>query len=396
MTGIVGGVLLARALGPEGRGTVAALVAWTGIATILADMGVSSSLIFHASREPERGPGLLTNSVVLALGFSLVAWGIASPALLYFVPHSGLSKWLVWAFLSSIPVVLVGGLPGSLALALGLNRMFLVLRSISAGTYFGGVLLAFVLGATSPGPYLLATWSGHAAGAVAAWGPLRPFRRKFQRPSRNGLRQLLGYAIRVQGASIAAQASLRIDLLLISILLPPAQLGLYATSVAVSSAMGPFYAGMSNAMVGRFSSRLNGRDSVASSLRLIGLAMLLGIAPVGLLFAGAPLLIPALFGIAFESAVAPARILLLASPLAGANQMVGTLLRLGGHPTFQLYGEVAGLAITMPMLLVLVPRYGIEAAAWTSVLAYATTLTLELLLLVRVNRSGPRMDELIT
>src|SRR6184192_4370796 len=71
----VGMLLVTRALGPAGRGTVAFLTVTALITAWIARLGVTEATVVFAARSPELRPALLSNS----LAFSTCA-GIAGAA----------------------------------------------------------------------------------------------------------------------------------------------------------------------------------------------------------------------------------------------------------------------------------------------------------------------------
>ena len=73
----LGGVIVARTLGPTGRGEYAAITAWFGIALMVGGMGQPAALCFFVSRDPlrarqyvatSRAMMLVTGTIALAAG----------------------------------------------------------------------------------------------------------------------------------------------------------------------------------------------------------------------------------------------------------------------------------------------------------------------------------------
>jgi O-antigen/teichoic acid export membrane protein len=91
----LGGIILARAVGPSVRGEYAAITAWFGIALMVGGMGQPAALCFHVARNPMRareyvatsrammlitGTAALVSGVLLA---PLLAHGVATVSLGY-------------------------------------------------------------------------------------------------------------------------------------------------------------------------------------------------------------------------------------------------------------------------------------------------------------------------
>src|SRR5579875_3529921 len=82
-TGIATGILSARLLGPEGRGELAAITAFSGTVSALALIGVPNALIYYAARDPERSAGYLATGGLIAAAAS-IPFAVAA---YYYIPH---------------------------------------------------------------------------------------------------------------------------------------------------------------------------------------------------------------------------------------------------------------------------------------------------------------------
>src|ERR1700733_12829217 len=74
----LGGILLARALGPVVRGEYAAITAWFGVALIIGGMGQPAALCFYVARDPLRAREYVATSraMMLATGGLAIAAGV--------------------------------------------------------------------------------------------------------------------------------------------------------------------------------------------------------------------------------------------------------------------------------------------------------------------------------
>ena len=69
----LGGVILARAVGPAVRGEYAAVTLWFGFALMLGAMGQPAALCFHVARDPERARQYVATSRAMMLGTGTLA-----------------------------------------------------------------------------------------------------------------------------------------------------------------------------------------------------------------------------------------------------------------------------------------------------------------------------------
>src|SRR4030081_2011896 len=67
MAAALGGVILARAVGPTVRGEYAAVTSWFGVVLMVGGMGQPAALCFHVARDPGNARGYVATSRVMML-----------------------------------------------------------------------------------------------------------------------------------------------------------------------------------------------------------------------------------------------------------------------------------------------------------------------------------------
>src|SRR2546423_5366538 len=145
--GLINSILLARWLGPEGRGSVAAAFLWPGLLIYLSSMGLIVATMYFSSL-PHSKPvlvlnnaflmGLLLGGAALPIGFVLMPWLLKSQTALVV----SASRFYLWV----IPVSLVTQF--GLSVLQGRLRMVELnwLRMIIPGGYLLGTVFLLSLG----------------------------------------------------------------------------------------------------------------------------------------------------------------------------------------------------------------------------------------------------------
>ena len=112
LLGLVTGVLVARLLGPQGRGELAAIQTWPTNIASLAMLGLAEATVYFSAREPRQAGRHLSSAIALALLLSppvgLIAY-LLMPVLL-----SAQSVHVIQAarwYLLLIPVMALVGMP---------------------------------------------------------------------------------------------------------------------------------------------------------------------------------------------------------------------------------------------------------------------------------------------
>lgn len=369
-TNVVTGILLARALGPEGRGELAVVLLWPGLLALVGGFGVVHGATFHAAQGVWSAGTLAGTSIAIALVQSSVL--IAVGALLLPTVLAGHDPDVVRAalvFLGFIPVHLV-----ALYLTFVLNGLhrftaFQLLRVGIVGLT-AVALVGFALGDRLT--LLSATFAYLAATATICAAAVVVVRRggggAFSCNSRLA-RDLLSYGLRSHPSNMAGTLNERLDQLLISVILAPVSLGLYVVAVTLSSAT--MLVGSSVSLIALPAvARLEGDERIRAVRRLVGLTIAGATAVTVPILALAPDLIGLLFGDAFRSAAAVSRLLLLGAILLASSRVLGSVLMALDRPLDASAAEGAALVVTVVGLALFLPTFGLVGAGVASVLAY--------------------------
>jgi O-antigen/teichoic acid export membrane protein len=364
---LVSGPLQARALGPGGRGELASIVVPIGFTAVIADLGLSTYVLNELSKgsSPRRVVGAVA-PVMLAMGLALALLGpfIAS---LIAGGRGTVELWLIVGF-ALMPLTLFLNVLNSINWARERWAMWMLVRLTPP---VGGLLITVVLYATG------ALTVGAAAAATIGLGalsivPLLPNLREVGRlpwprhaPT---TRRALRFGLQAWLSGLAQTTNARVDQLLMTTMVPSRELGLYAVANNVTVVQQSFSSGVISVLLPRTSRGNEGLVPRALRMTLVitGLLSAAGIALVADV-------LPLLFGESFRGGVTMGRILLLAAvPYAGAAVSSAALTGMG-LPGVAARGEIISLLITVPGLVVFLPMYGGEGAAWVSLLAYTTS-----------------------
>ena len=388
LLGLISSVLIARWLGPTGRGEYAVAVAVSAIAVQLGSLGLHTSSSWAVAQRPELTGRLLGNGVVssLAIG-SVLAVGIwlATIAFPGVVP---LPEPLRSFALISIPVgllYLVG-----LNLMLGLNRirqynrLELGNRSLSVAL----LVAAAALGTLSTPFAYLTVVIGSVAGATIAIVWLFRWSREI-RVDLGVLLEYGKYGIRSYVAAIFTYLLLRVDLLLVQYLRGSSDAGLYSVAVGLADMLNLLPVVAATLLFPRLSAM---RDATAAWLtaRRVAAAVFVGIAALAVVALGlsGPLVVT-LYGRSFGESVLAFQLLLPGVLFLSVQTILMHYFYSAGAPAVTLYAPLAGTVANVALNLILIPRYGIEGASIASTLAYGAVLLWCWLAFNRARPSGP-------
>jgi O-antigen/teichoic acid export membrane protein len=363
VTALVTGPLQARALGPDGRGALAAVTVPLTLLPLLANMGLG----VYASRAAARGVALgnLTGSVggiLLAIG---LLGALAANPLAELLGHQSdtAETFLRVGFLCA-PLYLFGYFLWALNQGLERWTRLMWYRLVSPLLGTAAIVCLYALDALT----LAAACSVFIACSLLSLVPLLGVLRVVERPRFDAAmaREAVSFGLPAWVGLLAYHANFSLDQLLMIRLVDSRQLGLYAVAVALAFFSTAITGPLQVAIVPR--SARGEADLVVRACRsIVWLVATLSAAVAAL----APLLVPLLFGPDFSDAV-PMTWILLAAGLPWTGTMVlGAALSAAGHPGSTARGELLALVFMVPALFAFLPVWGGIAAAVISLVGYS-------------------------
>ena len=302
-------LVVARALGPSGRGDVVFLITVAILSSQVASLSVSEAISVHAGREPERRASLASNAAILAVVLGLaaaVALALLKVGIPGIGPHVSAGLWAL-TLVSIVPLILQEYLSrlamaeyrfavANLAFAVpALVQVFLNGALYAAGELtVGRAMLAWVCGQALSLTVLIVAVLGSGAG--------------FGRPDPTLGRGMIGFGLKAHGSRSLQWGNYRLDQWLVGALAGSTELGLY--SVAVAWAEGLFLLPQAIAIVQRPDLvRDDAKDAGRRAARGFRLVILSTVPLVLGLLVLAPFLCVTIFGAEFGGSVAMLRIL---------------------------------------------------------------------------------------
>jgi antigen flippase len=368
------GVLVARSLGPSGRGEQAALALWPTFLAVLATMGIPTALTYHARRKPRAAGHLFASSVVAMVVLGLAAAGMGAllmPSLMHGFSKTAVrqAQWLMlFAPASLVAYVIRAYLEArgkfthstlSLAYPSVLTLVALAaLRLINYLTPLSAALSYMVPLGLQSLYFALILWNHQTVrlGGLVA-----------------DVRRLIPYGLRCYGSDVVNALAGQMDLAVIVAFLSPAQLGLYTVALSLSRLLNVAHASLVTVLFSRASGleREAAIDLVARGARLVTIA---SIAAGIVLVVFARVAVPFVYGRGFTATV------MLLPPLT-AEAIVGGLCWVlfqgflaTNKPAIVTGINVAWVSAAIALLFVLVPRMNVAGAAYALLIASGVKL----------------------
>lgn len=389
-------VIIARGLGPAGKGSLAVVQLVASTAVVVFNLGLGPALTYYGARLEARGRDVVRLVGSLAAVVTLVLLGLTAMG----------GGWFTEAVLrtSRVDLVVLGALAagpalgGSVVLGYVIGRGSVRAASITTSgalifqlVAYGVLLWADRLSVAA----VLVVWlvATVAEAAVLMYVALAlPSDRVIATP---GARALFGkvwrYGLAMWAAGALGFAALRVDVYLLALYRGPAAVGVYAVAVSFAELCWLIPGALNAVMVPKVAAE--SEQALALTTRLERLVWPVTLAAaVGLALVAVPV-IPFLFGSEFQGAVLLLALLLPGAVAIAVSSMPSAYLLGSGWVRDYALAAVCNVAVNVGLNLLLIPRMGAEGAALASVASYAVFAVLVTVLFVR--RTGVSYAELL-
>lgn len=363
-------LIVARSLGPVGRGEVAFLITVAILTANLATFGIQEANANLAGREPRLRRALATNSIALGLLFGAGAVAIVSALMVGFPGLRGDVAGTLFAF-------------AFLAIPLLILRIYFNLL-VQADYRFGVTNAAWLAGPattfTANGALAL-TGSLSVTSAILAWVVGQSFgvlilltnvarRDGLGRPDPALATKALGFGAKTHIGRSMTLGNWRVDQWFVGALAGSRELGLYSVAVAWAEIL--FYIPAVLVLVQRPDLvRASPADAARLAATVLRIALLLAVSLSLFLIVAAPVLCTRIFGEDFRGSVDDLRVLALGAFGICALELLGSALNAQRKPMLTTASVGFAFAVTIALDLLLIPDHGglgaaiATASAWT-------------------------------
>jgi O-antigen/teichoic acid export membrane protein len=373
LVGSVGGLFLARVLGPTQRGDLVTILLWPTMIGTVVSVGITESTCYWSSQRPDKATAFMSTAAAASLVTGLVVTACAPWIASLIARDSEVARYLTLV-LALTPAYIAGGVWMSALQAKRISRWNLT-RSIQPLLYLFAIVSLWALRWLSleaaVAVFAISLLLQTAYSAIAAHRIVG----RHRRPDISLLRPLYSYGSKVMLAYTPQLINIRVDQLVLSVMpsVAAAQLGNYAVAASLSWLALPASLAFGSVAFPRLASATDEAQARRiERLSLLGAGFLAG-ASIGVISILAPAVVPTLFGKGYRDAVVALWLLAPGTVFLALERVLGDLLQGRGQPLLRSIGEGGGAVITVVLLFALIPRFGIRGAAITSSIAYAAT-----------------------
>ena len=382
------GIVLARALGPTGRGIFTAATLFGPLIGSVGGLGIAEALVYQSRRlGTARSAGLVTGLWIGAAQSSIlvfVGWVIL-PELLRGPARQ--AEPLALAYLAYIPLLFLTQYP--LAILQGRLRLgeYNFVRASVHVIYTGALVVLWRVGAVSVGVAMAASLA--SAGVMSALAIAAAAKFSGRQPSLAVARELLGYGLRSHAGNLATIIVAQLDVLMLTAMVSSRDLGYYAVATSAAMAGGLIPTAASLVLFPTVANQpTEAAPRALARFLLWGCGGALVFTPILLL--AVPWAVAPVYGHAFRAAAPVSAILVPGYLLRGTNQMLVAILRGLGTPMLASTGQIVGLVVLAALLPIGISARGADGAAVAVTVSAAAAFSWLLTTALRHGRLSPR------
>lgn len=399
---VIGGIILARALGPAGKGSYDLVIATTALLEVLLDFSLSAGVIYVVAKG-DSAPGSL------ALRLTLIApcQGLAAAAILLFLRHTGYSAAL-------LPPHIGGQAIAAVAISLIFTEFSAFWRAILFGLQeiirvnrlelISRVLFLFML-VTTVG--VLFAVRHQASAPVFIWVhvalliltslmflySLYPYLSR----GKTGFRELVAFAFPCYLANFSQFLNFRLDVFMVSYFIGVEGVGLYTLAVNLAQMIWLIPQSAAKVLLPKIAaSQEAASENASSTAQITRITFWVSLVVALFLAIFARFFLPIVYGEAFRRSIAPFLWLLPGIVIFSTVNVLTSYIAGIGKPQVNLFISLAGLFFTLTLDFLLIPRFNIIGAAMASTVSYSISAALTLWFFRRQAGVGLRDIVLIT
>ena len=386
-------VVVARALGPSGKGLFSLTTLIQAEAVLVATLGLDVAVLHFVGRGLAEPRVALRAALRSGRAAALLATGVALMVLFgaFGREMEGITATAAGALLLTIPL----GVGNTIRLGLvrGLGRIVeaSIMTTLGRMVTLCGVAISAWLDLGAPAFLLAVAVGGNAQmlGTTLISRALQAGTESSAESRVKGLsRSLLAFGLKGHGGTVLQALNYRLDMFLVGALTGLAGVGIYSVAVGIAEMLTVLPNALGVVLLHRSASERE--DTAAEVTALLTRLSIVGVSAGALLVCLlSPTIIRSTFGEPFMAAVpvvwglAPGMV-----ALTVWKNLTNALTGLG-HPGQKTRSAGAAALMTIPLCALLIPRFGVPGAAYASSAAYSLAAVMAIVEFAKRSRGSP-------
>ncbi len=385
--GFITSIIIARLLGPIGRGELAAVQLWGTFFGGLALVGVPEAVVYFVGREPQAAKVYILTGVFISFvaGLPIVMIGITLIPYLLLEQRPSVATIAQWFLFLQFVLYILNWIAMSGLRGLQQFDLYNLLRPLPTFGWLIILLFAYIFKVTSVGLLTAAILVSNFISAIvgvylvnqATPGSFRLNIKLWLPLLRFGLPTMLSLI-----PNYLVQYG-RLSQMVVAAVLSPEALGLIIVAIGWSNITNIVPQSIGQVVFPRIAAMDEDNIRQSEIARATRLTVLLSTAISIFFMLISPVVMPLIYGVEFAPSIVPALIMLLTAIPAALRKVISDILRGLNRPHIALVGELFSLGTAILLMLVFIQPWGIIGVALALLLSEVFSSVVILLLLSR-------------
>jgi len=376
VAGIATSIILARVLGPEGKGIYALATLLPSMIVTFGNLGIGPATVYYVARGEFRRQEILGNNLLLSLGVGAAGVLIGLALVLFFRENifPGVAAAYLLLALALVPMGIFFSYVRYVLLGAQRIKEFNYVQITQSALFLGFIAVALlklkagVTGALVAGlltwlliDVLVFHWAKKTSGGIQV------------SPNTSYIKKAATYGIQAHLSNILGFLNYRVDMFLVNGFLGPAAVGLYSVGVGIVEKLWMISQASSTVLFPRVAAETDKqrrKDFTPLVARTVLWTTALGALALALFSRWIVLL---LYSEAFLPAVGALQALLVGIVALSVGRVLSNDISGRGFPGLNIYIGIAAVATNVVFNILWIPRYGIAGAAWASTVSYTVS-----------------------
>lgn len=390
--GFITSIILARALGPTGKGTYTLIILIPTVILKLGSLGIDVANVYFTGSKKYEIKDIVSNSLFASILLSsiliILFLGIFYLKIFQNFLNSNQINFIhLWVAVLIIPFSLFFGFLRSIIL--GQEKIIIynkinIFQNIFQLTSIIILLLIFKQG-------VIGAIIAYVFTVICVTSLVVLFIKKYTKIyvsyNEKIFKDLVKYGVKAYFGNLAQFLNYRLDMFLVAIFLTPAAVGYYSIAVGIAERLWMLPGAIASVLFPRISSlknvaanNLTPRISRHTFFFTIFLSLILAIL--------AKPLIKLFFGITFLPSLIPLLVLLPGIIALSVSKVLTADLAGRGKPQYGSYSSFVALVLNVLLNLWLIPRWGISGAAFATTVAYTMSTLLVINFFIKISNKS--------
>lgn len=386
--GIATSVILARVLGPEGRGIYALAILLPSLIVTFGNLGIGPATAYYVARKEFRREEIFGNNILLSIAISIVGTLVGLILVIFFhdTVFPGVAPRYLLMALLLVPLQIFSTYTQYILLGAQQIKEFNYVQIAYTALFLGLVVLLLLIFRRGVNGAIFSNILASLATCVLIFLIAKQISEGIVlRPNRTYIKGAVTYGIQAHISNILGFLNYRVDLFLVNLFQGPTAVGLYTVAVGLAERLWMVSQSASTVLFPRVAAESE-EERRKEFTPLVARTVLCTTAIGGLVLVFlSRWIVLLLYSEAFLPAVGVLRALLVGIITLSAGRVLSNDIAGRGFPRLNIYTGIAAVVTNIVLNLLWIPRYGIVGAAWASTVSYTVSFLMALFFYCRLS-----------